>query len=65
MQTIKSWRQLLVILNQLTEQEVLEMLNAERQGPKRASILERLHMRYNTLRVSRERIEILKEAVAP
>jgi hypothetical protein len=49
----------------MTEQEVLEMLNAERQGPRRASILERLHMKYNTLRVSRERIEILKEAIAP
>ena len=49
----------------MTEQEVLDALNAERQGAKRASILERLHMRYNTLRVSRERIEIMKEAVAP
>lgn len=65
MNQIKSWRQLLATLNQMTEQEVLEMLNAERQGAKRASILERLHMRYNTLRVSRERIEIMKEAVAP
>ena len=60
-----SWRKLLVVLNQLTEDEVLDMLNAERQGQRRASILERLHMRYNTLRVSRERIEILKEAIAP
>jgi hypothetical protein len=65
MKTVKSWRQLLAVLNQMTEDEVLEMLNAERQGPKRASILERLHMRYNTLRVSRERIEIMQEAVAP
>jgi hypothetical protein len=65
MKTIKSWRQLLAVLNQMTEDEVLEMLNAERQGPKRASILERLHMRYNTLRVSRERIEIMQEAIAP
>ena len=65
MNQIKSWRQLLITLNQMTEQEVLDMLNAERQGPRRASILERLHMRYNTLRVSRERIEILKEAIAP
>jgi len=60
-----SWRKLLVVLNQMTEDEVLDMLNAERQGQRRASILERLHMRYNTLRVSRERIEILKEAIAP
>jgi len=44
---------------------VLAMLDEERRTSKRASILERLHMRYNTLRVSRERIEIMKEAVAP
>ena len=65
MKTIKSWRQLLVTLNQMTEDEVLEMLNAERQGPRRASILERLHMKYSVLRTNRERIEIMKEAVAP
>ena len=31
-------------------------------GAKRVTILERLHQRYNTLRVARERIELLKEA---
>jgi len=40
------------------------MLNSERSGNKRISILERLHQRYNALRVSRERIEILSEAKA-
>jgi hypothetical protein len=60
-----SWRKLQAVLNQLTEAEVLVMLEEERRTLKRASILERLHMRYNTLRVSRERIEIMKEAVAP
>jgi hypothetical protein len=60
-----SWRKLQAVLNQLTESEVLTMLEEERRTLKRASILERLHMRYNTLRVSRERIEIMKEAIAP
>jgi hypothetical protein len=60
-----SWRKLQAVLNQLTESEVLTMLEEERRTLKRASILERLHMRYNTLRVSRERIEIMKEATAP
>ena len=60
-----SWRKLQAVLNQLTEAEVLVMLDEERRTLKRASILERLHMRYNTLRVSRERIEIMKEAIAP
>jgi hypothetical protein len=60
-----SWRKLQAVLNQMTEDEVLAMLEDERQGARRASILERLHMRYNTLRVSRERIEILREALLP
>ena len=60
-----SWRKLQAVLNQMTEAEVLAMLEEERRTLKRASILERLHMRYNTLRVSRERIEIMKEAIAP
>lgn len=60
-----SWRKLQAVLNQKTEEEVLAMLNEERQGARRASILQRLHMRYNTLRVNRERIEIMKEAIAP
>ena len=38
------------------------MLNDERAGQKRITIIERLHQRYNTLRVARERIELLKEA---
>jgi hypothetical protein len=38
------------------------MLNDERAGQKRITILERLHQRYNTLRVARERIELMKEA---
>ena len=60
-----SWRKLQAVLNQMTEAEVLAMLEEERRTLKSASILERLHMRYNTLRVSRERIEIMKEAIAP
>lgn len=47
----------------MTEQEVLDLLNAERAGPKRVTMLERLHQRYTTLRAARERIEILKEAL--
>jgi hypothetical protein len=50
-------------LSSLTEQEVLDLLNTERTGPKRVTMLERLHQRYTTLRAARERMEILKEAV--
>ena len=58
-----SWRELNNILATKTEAEVLEMLNQERAGRRRIVVLERLHQRYNTLRVARERLELLKEAV--
>ena len=60
-----TWRSLNDRLPTLTEDEVLGLLNNERQTLKRVSMLERLHQRYNTLRVARERMEILKEAKLP
>jgi len=47
----------------MTEQQVLDLLNDERQNGKRSSVLARLHQRYTTLRAARERAEILKGAV--
>jgi hypothetical protein len=49
----------------MTEDQVFEMLTAERRGAKRATILERLHQRYSAMRASRERIEIMNEATLP
>jgi len=60
-----SWRKLQAVLNQMTEAEVLTMLEEERATLRRASILERLHMKYSVLRTNRERIEIMREAVRP
>ena len=60
-----SWRQLNDVLSNMSEADVWGMLELERTGDKRASVLQRLHQRYNTLRVSRERIELLKEAKNP
>jgi len=60
-----TWRSLNDRLPTLSEEEVLGMLNNERQLLKRVSVLERLHQRYNTLRVARERLELLKEAKLP
>ena len=60
-----TWRSLNNQLSMMTEQEVYVMLQDEQVGEKRASVLQRLHQRYNTLRVSRERLEILKLAVKP
>ena len=59
---MSTWRSINHTLSSKTEAEVLEMLNAERNGAKRITILERLHQRYTTLRAARERIEIMKEA---
>ncbi len=60
-----TWRSLNDRLPTLSEDEVMGMLNNERQTLKRVSVLERMHQRYNTLRVARERLELLKEAKLP
>ena len=57
-----TWRELNHTLGTKTEAEVLDMLTEERANLRRIVVLERLHQRYNSLRVSRERIEILKGA---
>jgi hypothetical protein len=58
-----NWRELNKKLNLLSEQQVLQLLNDERIGARRVSVLERLHQRYTMLRAARERVELLKEAV--
>jgi hypothetical protein len=60
-----SWRKLNDILSQLSEEQILTMLNEERTNSRRVSVLQRLHQRYTMLRCARERIELLKEAVKP
>jgi predicted lipoprotein len=57
-----SWRKLNSDLSLKTEEQVLALLAEERVTGKRVTVLERLHQRYNTLRVARERVELLKEA---
>jgi hypothetical protein len=57
-----NWRKLNKELALMTEDQVLSLLNEERAGARRISILERLHQRYTALRTARERIELLKEA---
>ena len=58
-----TWRRLNDQLSAMTEQQVLDLLNDERQNGKRSSVLARLHQRYTTLRAARERAEILRGAV--
>lgn len=59
------WRALNSQLNTMPEADVLRMLTEERATHKRSDILQRLHQRYNALRVARERIELLREATRP
>ena len=58
-----NWRELNKKLNLLSEEQVWQMLEIERQGPRRVTFLERLHQRYTMLRAARERVELLKEAI--
>ena len=60
-----SWRALNNQLSMMNEAEVWGLLEAEKFGEKRSSVLQRLHQRYNVLRVSRERIELMSLAVKP
>jgi len=60
-----TWRSLNNELSRMSEEDVLRLLNEEREGAKRVSMLQRLHQRYNTLRVARERLELLKGAIQP
>ena len=57
-----TWRELNHTLGTKTEAEVLDMLNEERANLRRIVVLERLHQRYSSLRTTRERLEILREA---
>lgn len=59
-----TWRKLNKDLGLLDEEQVRAMLDEERAGAKRISILKRLHQRYAALRTERERLEILREAQA-
>lgn len=59
-----TWRSLNDKLNNMSEKEVLELLDNERAGPRRVSLLERLHQRYTMLRANRERAEIFNEGAA-
>jgi hypothetical protein len=62
---LDSWRKLNEGLYALSEDEVLALLNEERQKERRVTVLERLHQRYSALRTVRERMEILNEAKRP
>ena len=60
-----NWRDLNKILPTLDEDTVKRMLEDERRGEQRVTVLVRLHQRYTILRSARERMEILGDVVFP
>jgi hypothetical protein len=54
-----TWRKLNEVLALLPEADVKALLDTEMTGARRVKVIERLHQRYNTLRVARERAELL------
>ena len=56
-----NWRELNEVINGFTEQEVLDLLEDERENARRSTVIIRLHQRYTTLRMLRERAELLGE----
>jgi hypothetical protein len=50
-------------LNKLTEVQLKEAIELELNGKNRASILERIHKRYNSKRFARERAELAMKMV--
>jgi hypothetical protein len=60
-----NWREINKVLPDLDEDTIKKMLDAERVGEQRQSVLIRLHQRYTMLRAARERMEILGDAEFP
>ena len=60
-----TWRKLNETMATLSEEEIMAMLEYERTHERRVKMLLRLHQRANSLRVARERIELLKEGLRP
>ena len=54
-----NWREINRVLPDLDEDAVLRLLDKERKGEQRQTVLIRLHQRYTMLRAARERMEIL------
>ena len=56
-----SWRKLNEVLSDLDEEEVVKLLENEKIGARRAMVMIRLHQRFCTLRLARERNQLFGE----
>jgi hypothetical protein len=59
-----NWRELNARLSSLREDELAAMIEEERQGERRATLLVRMHQRFTALRTLRERRELLTPTAA-
>ena len=59
MTILDSWARLNEAVGELTEEQALALLEAEKEGGARPTFLIRLHMRYNKMRGAREKRELL------
>jgi hypothetical protein len=57
-----SWRKLNEVLSDLDEEEVVKLLENEKIGARRAMVMIRLHQRFCTLRMARERNQLFGES---
>ena len=55
-----TWKELNDQLADFTEQEIFDLLEAEKRDTRRSTVLVRLHQRYTVLRMLRERAELLE-----
>jgi len=62
---MNTWRALNSKLSSLSEEEVIALLEEERAGRRSLRMLQRLHQRVSYLRTTRERIQLLEEALIP
>ncbi len=62
---MSTWRALNFRLSSLSEEEVIALLEEERAGRRSLRMLQRLHQRVSYLRTTRERIQLLEEALIP
>jgi hypothetical protein len=59
-----NWRELNARLGSLREDELAAMIEEERRGEHRATLLVRMHQRFTALRTLRERRELLTPSAA-
>jgi len=56
-----NWRELNARLSSLREDELANLIEEERQGERRTTLMIRMHQRFTALRAMRERRELISQ----